>query len=416
MQRPDPAGKRRACPPRPPGAAAIRGAPRPSHPATRDTAPPGRCAPRRRAAACTRKPADARSPFGRDRDRIIHSRAFRRLQYKTQVFVFHEGDSFRTRLTHSIEVAQIARSLARRLRLDEDLAEALALAHDLGHPPFGHAGEEALDLQMRPYGGFDHNAQSLKAVTLLEQRYATFDGLNLTWETLEGLAKHNGPLRRPAPAIEAYNRLHDLELTTHASAEAQAASLADDIAYNNHDLDDGIRAGLFTLEEAAQLPMIGEAYAETRKAHPDVEPERLADETVRRVINAMVEDVVAEAGRRLSALSPRSADDVRAAPEPVVAFSRPMIEANLAVRDFLFRRMYRHWRVNRAAQKSKRVSQLLFQLLHGGPQMLPTRWAERAGEAGSAECAQVVCDYIAGMTDRYALEEHRRLTDPNVPG
>ena len=200
------------------------------------------------------EPADARSPFGRDRDRIIHSRAFRRLQYKTQVFVFHEGDSFRTRLTHSIEVAQIARSLARRLRLDEDLAEALALAHDLGHPPFGHAGEEALDSQMRPYGGFDHNAQSLKVVTLLEQRYASFDGLNLTWETLEGLAKHNGPLRRPAPAIEAYNRLHDLELTTHASAEAQVASLADDIAYNNHDLDDGIRAGLFTLEEAAQLP------------------------------------------------------------------------------------------------------------------------------------------------------------------
>jgi dGTPase len=362
------------------------------------------------------EPADARSPFGRDRDRIIHSRAFRRLQYKTQVFVFHEGDSFRTRLTHTIEVAQIARSLARRLALDEDLAEALALAHDLGHPPFGHAGEEALDSQMRPYGGFDHNAQSLKAVTLLEQRYATFDGLNLTWETLEGLAKHNGPVRRPAPAIQAYNKLHDLELSTQPSAEAQAASLADDIAYNNHDLDDGIRAGLFTLDEAAALPLVSDAHAEARRAYPDLDDRRLAAETIRRVINMMVEDVVAEAGRRLHALAPRSADDLRAAPEPVVAFSRPMIEANQEVREFLFRRMYRHWRVNRAAQKSKRVSQLLFQLLHGGPQMLPTRWAERAGEAGSAECALVVCDYIAGMTDRYALEEHRRLTDPNVPG
>src|SRR5215218_9337149 len=224
------------------------------------------------------EPADARSPFGRDRDRIIHSRAFRRLQYKTQVFVFHEGDSFRTRLTHTIEVAQIARSLARRLSLDEDLAEALALAHDLGHPPFGHAGEEALDSQMRPYGGFDHNAQSLKAVTLLEQRYAAFDGLNLTWETLEGLAKHNGPVRRPAGYIAEYDAQHSLDLTTHASAEAQAAALADDIAYNNHDLDDGIRAGLFSLEEAAALPLVAEAHAEARKAHGDLELERLAAE------------------------------------------------------------------------------------------------------------------------------------------
>ena len=360
--------------------------------------------------------ADARSPFGRDRDRIIHSRAFRRLQYKTQVFVFHEGDSFRTRLTHTIEVAQIARSLARRLSLDEDLAEALALAHDLGHPPFGHAGEEALDSQMRPYGGFDHNAQSLKAVTLLEQRYAAFDGLNLTWETLEGLAKHNGPVRRPTPAIVAYNKLHDLELSTHASAEAQVASLADDIAYNNHDLDDGIRAGLFTLEEAGALPLVADSYAEARKAYPELEERRLAAETVRRVINAMIEDVVAEAGRRLQALAPRSAEEVRAASEPVIAFSRPMAEANLAVRDFLFHRMYRHWRVNRAMQKSKRASQMIFQLLHGGPQMLPQEWRERAGEPGSPQAARVVCDYIAGMTDRYALEEHRRLTDPNIPG
>jgi dGTPase len=359
---------------------------------------------------------DPRSPFQRDRDRIIHATAFRRLQYKTQVFVFHEGDHFRTRLTHSIEVAQIARAIARRLRLDEDLAEALALAHDLGHPPFGHAGEEALDSQMRPYGGFDHNAQSLKVVTRLEVRYAGFDGLNLTWETLEGLAKHNGPLRRPPPFIAEYDRLHPLELSTHASAEAQVAALADDIAYNNHDLDDGVRATLFTPEEAAALPLVGEALAEVRALHPGIEPDRLVSEAVRRVINAMVGDVVAEAERRIVALAPRSADDVRAAPAPVIAFSAAMQEANLAIREFLFQRMYRHWRVNRTIQKSKRVTQLLFQLLHGGPQMLPRRWRELAGEPGTPGAAMAVCDYIAGMTDRYALEEHRRLTDPNVPG
>ena len=359
---------------------------------------------------------DARSPFQRDRDRIIHASAFRRLQYKTQVFVFHEGDHFRTRLTHSIEVAQIARSIARRLALDEDLAEALALAHDLGHPPFGHAGEEALDSQMRPYGGFDHNAQSLKTVTRLEARYGGFDGLNLTWETLEGLAKHNGPLRRPSAYIAEYDALHPLDLTTHASAEAQVAALSDDIAYNNHDLDDGVRAGLFTLEEAAALPLIGDAFQDARGAHPTAPPERLVAETVRRVINAMVGDVVAEAGRRIARLAPRSAEDIRAAGAPVIAFSQPMMEANLAIREFLFQRMYRHWRVNRTIQKSKRVTQVLFQLFHGGPQMLPRQWRERAGEPGSPQAAQVVCDYIAGMTDRYALEEHRRMTDPNVPG
>ncbi|HYZ33428.1 MAG TPA: deoxyguanosinetriphosphate triphosphohydrolase [Crenalkalicoccus sp.] len=359
---------------------------------------------------------DARSPFQRDRDRIIHAAAFRRLQYKTQVFVFHEGDYFRTRLTHSLEVAQIARAIARRLRLDEDLAEALALAHDLGHPPFGHAGEEALDAQMRPYGGFDHNAQSLKVVTRLEGRYADFDGLNLSWETLEGLAKHNGPLRRPAPYIAEYDRLHPLELDTHASAEAQVAAIADDIAYNNHDLDDGVRARLFVLEEAAALPLIGEAQAEALAEHPDMPRERLMPETVRRVINRMVNDVVAEAERRLAALAPRDADAVRAAPGPVIAFSPPMQAANQAVRAFLFERMYRHWRVNRAMQKSKRVAQVLFQMLHGGTQMLPQEWRAWAGEPGTPHAAQVVCDYIAGMTDRYALEEHRRLTDPNVPG
>jgi dGTPase len=358
----------------------------------------------------------ARSPYQRDRDRIIHSTAFRRLQYKTQVFVYHEGDHFRTRLTHSIEVAQIARSIARELALEEDLAEALALAHDLGHPPFGHGGEDALDAMMKPYGGFDHNAQSLKAVTLLETRYAGFDGLNLTWETLEGLAKHNGPLRRPAPYIADFDRRYLLELTTHASAEAQVAALADDIAYNNHDLDDGVRAGMFTLEEAAALPLVAEALEAAKRDNPTLPRDRAVSETVRRVINAMVNDVVAETRRRIAALAPKTADDIRGAERPVVAFSDAMMEANNGLRAFLFQRMYRHWRVNRTTQKCKRALQVLFTLLHGEPRQLPPWWQARAGEAGSAAAAAAVCDYLAGMTDRYALEEHKRMTDPTVPG
>ncbi len=358
----------------------------------------------------------ARSAYQRDRDRIIHSTAFRRLQYKTQVFVYHEGDHFRTRLTHSLEVAQIARSIARELALEEDLAEALALAHDLGHPPFGHGGEDALDAMMKPHGGFDHNAQSLKAVTLLETRYAGFDGLNLTWETLEGLAKHNGPLRRPAPYIAEYDRLHPLELTSHASAEAQVAALADDIAYNNHDLDDGVRAGLFTLEEAATLPLVGDAYEDAKRDNPNLPRDRATGEVVRRVINVMVNDVVGETRRRITALAPRSADDVRAHDRPVVAFSDAMMEANNELRAFLFQRMYRHWRVNRTTQKCKRALQMLFTLLHGEPKQLPPWWQAKAGEAGSGAAARAVCDYLAGMTDRYALEEHKRLTDPTVPG
>jgi dGTPase len=358
----------------------------------------------------------ARSPFQRDRDRIIHSTAFRRLQYKTQVFVYHEGDHFRTRLTHSLEVAQIARSIARELALEEDLAEALALAHDLGHPPFGHGGEDALDAMMKPHGGFDHNAQSLKAVTLLEARYAGFDGLNLTWETLEGLAKHNGPVRRPAGYIAEYDSRHRLELTTHASAEAQVAAIADDVAYNNHDLDDGIRAGMFTLEEAAQLPLVREAFEAAKADTPNLPRDRATGETVRRVINLMVNDVVAETRRRIAALDPKGADDIRAAERPVVGFSEAMLEANNQLRTFLFQRMYRHWRVNRTTQKCRRALQVLFSLLHGEPRQLPPWWQAKAGEAGSREAAAAVCDYLAGMTDRYALEEHRRLTDPAVPG
>jgi len=296
------------------------------------------------------------------------------------------------------------------------LAEALALAHDLGHPPFGHGGEDALDSAMKPFGGFDHNAQSLKTVTQLETRYAGFNGLNLTWETLEGLAKHNGPLRRPTPYIAEYDRLHPLDLNTHASAEAQVAALADDIAYNNHDLDDGVRAGLFSLEEAAALPLVRVAHEAARAQHPDLPRDRATAEVVRRVINVMVNDVVAETRRRLALLKPETVADIRAHDRPVVAFSEAMMEANNELRAFLFQRMYRHWRVNRTTQKCKRTLQVLFSLLHGEPRLLPPWWQAKAGEAGSVAAAQAVCDYLAGMTDRYALEEYKRLTDPNIPG
>jgi dGTPase len=357
-----------------------------------------------------------RSPYQRDRDRIVHCSAFRKLQYKTQVFVNHEGDFYRTRLTHSLEVAQIARSIARALRLDEDLAEALALAHDLGHPPFGHAGEDALNAAMKPYGGFDHNAQSLRVVTLLEGRYAAFDGLNLTWEALEGLAKHNGPLHRPPPYIAEYDGRHKLNLGGHAGAEAQLAALADDIAYHSHDLDDGIRARLFGPEDIAHLPVVGAALSEARRASLDVPPPRLRHETVRRLIDAMVNDLIGETTRRLERLAPRDADAIRRARAPVVAFSPAMAEANRTIKEFLMARMYRHWRVNRMTAKARRLTAELFALLHADPSLLPDDWRARAGEAGTARAAVIVCDYIAGMTDRFAMDEHRRLTDIAATG
>jgi dGTPase len=357
-----------------------------------------------------------RSPWQRDRDRVIHSSAFRKLQYKTQVFVNHVGDFYRTRLTHSLEVAQIARSIARSLRLDEDLAEALALAHDLGHPPFGHAGEEALNLRMKPFGGFDHNAQTLRVVTRLEARYAAFDGLNLTWETLEGLVKHNGPLPKPAPYIQAYSAKHDLMLGTHASAEAQVAALSDDIAYHSHDLDDGMRFGLFGTAELAHLPITREALAESRRLSFDMPEKRLRHETIRRVINTLVSDLVSETRKRLEKLDPATPDDIRRAKKPVVGFSPAMAEANYAIKEFLRARMYRHWRVNRMTAKAKRLTEELFAILHADPSLLPDGWRAQAGEGQPAQAAQVVCDYVAGMTDRFAQEEFRRLTDLSMPG
>ncbi len=357
-----------------------------------------------------------RSAFQRDRDRIIHSSAFRKLQYKTQVFVNHEGDFFRTRLTHSLEVAQIARSIARELALDEDLTEALALAHDLGHPPFGHAGEEALAAALKPHGGFDHNAQSLRVVTLLEARYAAFDGLNLTWETLEGLAKHNGPLRKPPPYVAEYDARHSLALHSYPAAEAQVAALADDIAYHSHDLDDGWRAQLFSATELAHLPLVAEALAEARRASLDVPPPRLQHETIRRVINALVTDLVEETRRRLAALEPRDADAIRAAPQPVVSFSAGMVEKNLCIREFLFARMYRHWRVNRMTAKARRLTAELFALLHRDTSLLPDEWRARAGEPGAPRAAQTIADYVANLTDRSARDEYLRLTDLSVTG
>jgi dGTPase len=359
-----------------------------------------------------------RSCFQRDRDRIIHSGAFRRLKYKTQVFVYHEGDYYRTRLTHSIEVAQIARSISRALGLNEDLAEALALAHDLGHPPFGHAGEEALQEAMRPFGDFDHNEQTFRVLTLLEQRYAAFDGLNLTWETLEGTVKHNGPLAGdaadggpPPEAIASYSRNFDLELDSHPGAEAQVAALADDIAYNNHDIDDGLRAGLFTVPDLAGLPLVGPAFDEVMTAYPGIEQGRLVHEAIRRVIDAMVNDLLAETRRRLAETAPKDAAALRRLGAPVVAFSAEMRAHDRALKAFLFERMYRHYRVNRMTAKVRRVVRDLFEQYLAEPRCLPDEWRRQAEGAATPATARLVADYIAGMTDRYALEEHQRLFD-----
>ena len=354
----------------------------------------------------------SRSPFQRDRDRIIHSAAFRRLQYKTQVFVYHEGDHYRTRLTHSLEVAQIARSLARALGLNEDLAEALALAHDLGHTPFGHAGEEALDAAMKDYGGFSHNDQTLRILTSLERRYADFDGLNLTWETLEGTVKHNGPVQPPlSETIAAYNAQHDLELTTWPSAEAQVAALSDDIAYDNHDIDDGFRAGLFTLDDLRDVPLIGDALAEVRKSNRAIEDSRAIHEAVRRLIDRMVTDVVAETKRRIAQSGVDSADAVRGSSGALVAFSDDMCEREKDLRAFLFERMYRHYRVNRMSSKARRVVADLFGIFNREPELLPSEWRDEAMKHEARGRARVIADYIAGMTDRFALDEHRRLFD-----
>jgi dGTPase len=365
-----------------------------------------------------------RSCFARDRDRIIHASAFRRLQYKTQVFVYHEGDHFRTRLTHTLEVAQIACTIAHALHVDEDLTETLALAHDLGHTPFGHAGERALDALMQPHGGFDHNAQSLRIVTRLERRYAQFDGLNLTWESLEGLVKHNGPLiddqghavgkyrEKGLPqAIIEYSEGHDLELSQFASIEAQIAAISDDIAYNAHDIDDGLRAGLFKVIDLGDIPLVGPALAEVLKLYPDLEHNRLVHETVRRVITAMVQDVLAETKRNLARLKPKSPEDVRRAGEAIVRFTPQMQENNRVLQQFLSQQMYRHPRVMDIMGRAQRVVADLFKAYTDDEKLLPRDWRVLAGAGEKRHSARHVCDFIAGMTDRYALDQHKRLFD-----
>ena len=362
-----------------------------------------------------------RSPFQRDRDRVLHSTAFRRLTHKTQVFIFHEGDHFRTRLTHSLEVAQIARTAARQLRLDEDLAEAIALAHDLGHPPFGHAGERALDAAMHDYGGFDHNAQSLRVVTALERKYSAFDGLNLTWESLEGLAKHNGPVTagpdnpvaKVARRIEAWQ---SLELTTWPSAEAQVAALADDIAYVSHDIDDGLRANLIDLIDLESEPLVGPAVAASPHTSGDDADARRVYEVTRRMITVMIADLVTESRRRLAALLPKSPDDIRAATEATIAFS-PAMGADIAgLKRFLYARVYRHDRVMRVMGDAEGIVRALFARYLARPADMPEAWRAAAADLGDRRRARLIADFVAGMTDRYAIEEHRRLFDatPNL--
>jgi dGTPase len=363
-----------------------------------------------------------RSAFRRDCDRIIHSAAFRRLAHKTQVFVFHEGDHFRTRLTHTLEVTQIARSLGRALGLDEDLAEASALGHDLGHPPFGHAGERALDQCLAAFGGFDHNAQTLHVVTDLERRYADFDGLNLTWETLEGLVKHNGPLtdraghpveryrERGLPRVIAdYSRVHDLELWSYPSAEAQCGAIADDIAYDAHDIDDGLRAEMFRIEDLACLPLLDEILREIAAQHPRLEPGRHAHELMRRLITRMIEGVIAESRRRIAGLDPASPDAVRNAGRPVVGFSAAMAEADRAIKDFLYPRLYRHARIMRIMGEAEEVVHRLFAHYVAAPGDMPADWLSGIDGADAKGRALRIADFIAGMTDRYAMVEHTRI-------
>jgi dGTPase len=368
----------------------------------------------------------SRSVFQRDRDRIIHCTAFRRLAHKTQVFVPHEGDHFRTRLTHTLEVGQIARTLARALGLDDDLAEALALAHDLGHTPFGHTGEDVLDELMAPYGGFDHNAQALRIVTKLERRYAAFDGLNLTWETLEGLVKHNGPLlqadggvgaryaKRGLPAvILEYNAVHNLELAHFASAEAQAASLADGIAYNAHDLDDALRAGLVDFVQIDEADFLRDISGEIAALYPGLELVRAIHELVRRLITFFIEDAIAESRRRIEASQLASVEDVRTQRAPLLGLSPAALSTDKTIRSFLLKHMYRHKRLVRIRDQAGLIVRDLFSRFFTGPDLMPAEWSEAAARAGTSEArrARVVCDYIAGMTDRYAVAEHRRLFD-----
>ncbi len=359
-------------------------------------------------------PPATRGEFQRDRDRIIHSNAFRRLVYKTQVFVNHEGDLYRTRLTHSMEVAQIGRSIARALGLNEALTEAVCLAHDLGHTPFGHAGQDALNECMRDYGGFEHNLQSLRVVDQLEERYADFDGLNLTYETREGILKHCS-----AANARTLGELGERFLQRRQpSLEAQLANLADAIAYNNHDVDDGLRSGLIEVDALRGTALFGRAHDETLAAHPGLGGRRLIHETIRRMIGRVVGDVISASGARISAAAPQSIEDVRAQPAPLVAMSDAVYAEHIELKRFLSANLYRHSRVLRMTEKSRRVLRELFEALLADIDLLPTEHRRAAAAAetagGRAGRARVVADYVAGMTDRFAILEHRRLFDPDA--
>ena len=361
-----------------------------------------------------------RNPFMRDRDRLVHSAAFRRLEHKTQVFVQHEGDNFRSRLTHTIEVSQIARTIATRLGLDSDLAETIALAHDLGHTPFGHAGEEALNQSMKKKGGFDHNAQTLRIVTKLEKKYAGFDGLNLTWESLEGIVKHNGPILENIPTvikdhqkfILKQNKLLDLELYNYAGPEAQVAAIADDIAYCNHDIDDGLRAGLFSLDSLAEISHVGKVLEYNKSKWNNIEKRRLIHETIRSLINLMIDDVVNEYDYILNKEKFKNVEDIRLFNNTVVKFSKRMFKENQELRIFLFDKMYKHTIVNRMTLKAKKIIEDLFNAFSRDISILPSEWRDEASNAKSnIKVYRLISDYIAGMTDRYAVMEHKRLYD-----
>lgn len=355
-----------------------------------------------------------RSPYQRDRDRIIHSTAFRRLTHKTQVFIYYEGDHYRTRLTHTLEVAQIARSLARMLQLDEDLTEAVALAHDLGHSPFGHAGERALNRVMKAFGGFDHNAQSLKHVTLLEHKYPLFDGLNLSYECLEGIVKHNGPLVSAFTPryIRQFNETYDLSLSTYALLEAQVAALADDIAYSNHDIDDGLRAGLIVPNDLETVPLTKELLDDIRQSYGNLPVGRLVYELNRRLITAMVEDMNKTTSQRLLNQQIESMDDVRHAGEALVQFSPAMSQGIKELRAFLFNSVYRDDWVMKVMGRAEEIVTDLFEKYRNNAEALPPEWQEAVlAQPDEAGRAILICDFVAGMTDRYALLEHRRLFD-----
>ncbi len=354
-----------------------------------------------------------RMPYLKDRDRVIHSAAFRRLEYKTQVFVNHAGDHYRTRLTHSLEVAQISKVIALELGLNQDLTETIALCHDLGHPPFGHAGEEGLSEAAKNYGGFDHNVQTMKVITYLEQRYAEFDGLNLTWETLEGAVKHNGPMKNPSQEISKFSEKFNLRLDSYASLEAQVAGLADDIAYCNHDIDDGIRAGIITLDDLRHISLIGSIYESVLVAYPKAGQSRVINETIRRLVKHMVNDLVHETKRNIQFHNINSVQGIRELGKPLTIFSKETETMKNSLKQFLMEKVYRNYRVNRMTLKAKRIIKDLFDIFIEQPNCLPTDWYNKTKDKPDLEKAVVIKDYIAGMTDRFAIEEHKKLINPS---